>query len=33
LKSEGFLREWPDEFVMSEEIKRLVEKRWKEYGF
>jgi 4-hydroxy-3-polyprenylbenzoate decarboxylase len=32
-KSEGFLREWPDEIVMSEEIKRLVEKRWKEYGF
>jgi 4-hydroxy-3-polyprenylbenzoate decarboxylase len=33
LKSEGFLREWPDEIVMSEKIKRLVEKRWKEYGF
>jgi 4-hydroxy-3-polyprenylbenzoate decarboxylase len=32
-KSEGFLREWPDEIVMSEEIKRLVERRWKEYGF
>jgi 4-hydroxy-3-polyprenylbenzoate decarboxylase len=32
-KSEGFLREWPDEIVMSEEIKKLVEKRWKEYGF
>lgn len=32
-KSEGFLREWPDEIVMSEEIKRLVDKRWKEYGF
>jgi 4-hydroxy-3-polyprenylbenzoate decarboxylase len=32
-KSEGFSREWPDEIVMSEEIKKLVEKRWKEYGF
>jgi 4-hydroxy-3-polyprenylbenzoate decarboxylase len=32
-RSEGFLREWPDEIVMSEEIKKLVEKRWKEYGF
>jgi 4-hydroxy-3-polyprenylbenzoate decarboxylase len=32
-RSEGFLREWPDEIVMSEEIKRLVESRWKEYGF
>jgi 4-hydroxy-3-polyprenylbenzoate decarboxylase len=32
-KSEGFLREWPDEIVMSGEIKMLVEKRWKEYGF
>ena len=31
--SEGFVREWPDEIVMSEEIKRLVEKRWKDYGF
>src|SRR4030042_1487410 len=29
-KSEGFLREWPDEIVMSEDIKRLVDKRWKE---
>jgi 4-hydroxy-3-polyprenylbenzoate decarboxylase len=33
LKSEGFEREWPDDIVMSEEIKRLVDKRWKEYGF
>ena len=32
-KSEGFLREWPDEIVMSEDIKSLVDKRWKEYGF
>lgn len=32
-KSEGFLREWPGEIVMSEDIKRLVDRRWKEYGF
>jgi len=32
-KSEGFSREWPDEIVMSEDIKKLVEKKWKEYGF
>lgn len=31
--SEGFKRPWPDDIVMSEEIKRLVESRWKEYGF
>lgn len=32
-KSEGFMREWPDEITMSEDIKKLVDKRWKEYGF
>jgi 4-hydroxy-3-polyprenylbenzoate decarboxylase len=32
-KSEGFMREWPEEILMSEEIKKLVDKRWKEYGF
>jgi 4-hydroxy-3-polyprenylbenzoate decarboxylase len=25
-------QEWPDEIVMSEEIKALVSRRWKEYG-
>ncbi len=30
--SEGFTRPWPDDIVMSEEIKRLVDERWKEYG-
>jgi 4-hydroxy-3-polyprenylbenzoate decarboxylase len=29
---EGYQREWPDEIQMSGEIKRLVDKRWKEYG-
>jgi 4-hydroxy-3-polyprenylbenzoate decarboxylase len=33
LPSEGFTREWPDEIVMSEEIKRRATERWKEYGF
>jgi len=25
-------REWPQEIEMSTEIKRLVERRWQEYG-
>jgi 4-hydroxy-3-polyprenylbenzoate decarboxylase len=29
---EGYQREWPDEIHMSEEMKNLVDKRWKEYG-
>lgn len=29
---EGYQREWPLEIQMSEEIKNLVDKRWKEYG-
>ncbi len=29
---EGYQREWPDEIHMSEEMKKLVDKRWKEYG-
>jgi 4-hydroxy-3-polyprenylbenzoate decarboxylase len=29
---EGYPREWPDEIEMSEEIKKLVDQRWKEYG-
>ena len=32
-REEGMGREWPDEIKMSEEIKALVDKRWKEYGF
>lgn len=32
-RGEGYTRTWPDEAVMSEEIKRLVDQRWKEYGF
>ncbi|MGB5158546.1 menaquinone biosynthesis decarboxylase [Desulfobacterium sp. N47] len=32
-REEGMGREWPDEIVMSEEVKEKVTKRWKEYGF
>lgn len=32
-REEGMMREWPRELFMSEEIKRLVDRRWKEYGF
>ncbi|MDP6064297.1 MAG: UbiD family decarboxylase, partial [SAR202 cluster bacterium] len=31
-RSEGMDRDWPSEIVMSEEIKNLVDGRWKEYG-
>ncbi|GAW91886.1 menaquinone biosynthesis decarboxylase [Calderihabitans maritimus] len=30
---EGHTREWPDDIVMSPEIKELVDRKWKEYGF
>ncbi len=30
---EGYQREWPDEIHMSAEIRKLVDARWKEYGF
>lgn len=33
LPSEGFHRQWPEDITMSEEIKSLVTRRWKEYGF
>lgn len=33
LPSEGFTREWPDDIIMSEDIRNLVTRRWKEYGF
>ena len=31
-KTEGFDRPWPDEIAMSDDIKRKVDSRWKEYG-
>jgi 4-hydroxy-3-polyprenylbenzoate decarboxylase len=30
--SEGFTRPWPDEILMDEKTKALVEKKWKELG-
>jgi 4-hydroxy-3-polyprenylbenzoate decarboxylase len=32
-RGEGYTRTWPDEVTMSEGIKKLVDRRWKEYGF
>jgi 4-hydroxy-3-polyprenylbenzoate decarboxylase len=32
LASEGYEREWPDDIVMSEEIRQFVDKRWSQYG-
>jgi 4-hydroxy-3-polyprenylbenzoate decarboxylase len=29
---EGYQREWPDEIHMAEELRKLVDRRWKEYG-
>ncbi|RLD98691.1 MAG: menaquinone biosynthesis decarboxylase [Aquificota bacterium] len=31
-KEEGFEREWPPDIEMSQKIKELVNRRWKEYG-
>ncbi|MFD3158342.1 menaquinone biosynthesis decarboxylase [Haloimpatiens sp. FM7330] len=31
-ESEGHTRPWPDDIEMTEEIKRLVDTRWNEYG-
>jgi len=33
LKSEGYDREWPNDITMSEDIKKMVDKRWSDYGF
>ncbi|MBM4049208.1 MAG: menaquinone biosynthesis decarboxylase, partial [Planctomycetes bacterium] len=30
---EGHPREWPDEIEMSPDVKKLVDGRWREYGF
>jgi len=32
-REEGMMREWPEELFMSDEVKALVDRRWKEYGF
>ncbi len=31
-ESEGFDREWPDEIVMSPEVKRRIDERWSDLG-
>ncbi len=31
--SEGFHRPWPDEILMDEKTKALVDRKWKEFGF
>ena len=33
IEGEGRSREWPPDIVMDEDIRRLVDGRWKEYGF
>jgi len=33
IPGEGVVRDWPDELIMSDEIKQLVNRRWAEYGF
>ncbi len=32
IKEEGYDRQWPDDIIMSQEIKDKVSKRWREYG-
>jgi 4-hydroxy-3-polyprenylbenzoate decarboxylase len=32
-REEGMMRDWPQELFMSEEMRRLVDSRWKDYGF
>jgi len=29
---EGYMREWPPDIVMSDDVKALVDRRWAEYG-
>jgi len=31
--ADGHPRPWPNDIVMSAEVRRLVEERWREYGF
>ncbi len=33
LPEEGMQRPWPEDMVMTDEIKELVTQRWREYGF
>jgi len=29
VSAEGHTREWPDEIVMSEDIKKIVDEKWR----
>ena len=31
-KEKGLTRDWPNDIVMTEEVKQLVNERWDEYG-
>ena len=30
-QGEGVVRPWPDEILMSDEVRELVDRRWREY--
>jgi 4-hydroxy-3-polyprenylbenzoate decarboxylase len=32
IPGEGVVREWPNEMVMSDEVRQKVTRRWREYG-
>ena len=32
IAGEGIVRDWPRDLVMSDAVKQLVTRRWKEYG-
>jgi 4-hydroxy-3-polyprenylbenzoate decarboxylase len=32
-REEGITRDWPNDIVMTDQIKHQVEERWGEYGF
>lgn len=32
-REEGLTRDWPNDIEMTQDIKQLVKRRWKEYGF
>ena len=31
-RGEGFIRDWPQEIKMSDDIRKMVDERWKDYG-
>jgi 4-hydroxy-3-polyprenylbenzoate decarboxylase len=32
IEGEGQIRQWPDELIMTDKFKQLVDRRWPEYG-